>query len=161
MIHCSCNMFVIYLLTNCKSIGTKVREHFYVHSSYRYFINKNVKHEKLSFCCIREWEYSEIEKIKKKTEINLRYHRKKTKKRTVANKAIYRPDSRDERGRNDVQLDGRRSMEKSGQRLRNFKRKMKEKQEDSKIRISLRFRRQRDRFRKLFDRVFGRGREER
>lgn len=27
---------------------------------------------------------------------------------------------------NDVQLDGRRSMEKSGQRLRNFKRKMKE-----------------------------------
>lgn len=73
-------MFVIYLLTNCKSIGTKVREHFYVHSSYRYFINKNVKHEKLSFCCIREWEYSEIEKIKKKTEINLRYIVKKLKK---------------------------------------------------------------------------------
>lgn len=64
---------------------------------------------------------------------------------------------------NDVQLDGRRSMEKSGQRLRNFKRKVKEEEEeeDSKIRISLRFRRQRDRFRKLFDRVFGRGREER
>lgn len=50
-------------------------------------------------------------------------------------------------------------MEKSGQRLRNFKRKVKEEEEeeDSKIRISLRFRRQRDRFRKLFDRVLGRG----